>query len=136
MYLSDFPVLQVDVTSITEEGFKGPDTIEIVRGLFETADPTGIGIVFMEELSDSIGYRVEVTDDLREQLWKQANGKYGCRMLENTLVDQAMSILPTLLVEETSAQNAVVVLDKNGQSRVGKPGTTKKTVDIDELPFV
>ena len=90
----------------------------------------------LEELSDSIGYRVEVTDDLREQLWKQANGKYGCRMLENTLVDQAMSILPTLLVEETSAQNAVVVLDKNGQSRVGKPGTTKKTVDIDELPFV
>ena len=262
VYLPEFPVLQVDVTSITEEGFKGPDTIEIVRGLFETADPTGIGIVFMdefdkklspsftsggnnvnaavqaqiltllegrtvtlqdqvidtgntlfiglgsfdacrqkretkrgglgfgataqseqedhyhpisreemiklgasyellgrfqiianyyrlskkmvneiidrrlEELSDSIGYRVEVTDDLREQLWQQANGKYGCRMLENALVDQAMSILPTLLVEETSAKNAVVVLDKNGQSRVGKPGTTKKTVDIDELPFV
>ena len=90
----------------------------------------------LEELSDSIGYRVEVTDDLRDQLWEQANGKYGCRMLENTLVDQAMAILPTLLVEETSAQNAVVVLDKNGQSRVGKPGTTKKTVDIDELPFV
>ena len=262
VYLPDFPVLQVDVTSITEEGFKGPDTVEIVRGLFETTDPTGIGIVFMdefdkklspsftsggnnvnaavqaqiltllegrtvtlqnqmidtgntlfiglgsfdacrqkretkrgglgfgataqseqedhyhpisraemiklgasyellgrfqiianyyrlsqkmvneiidrrlEELSDSIGYRVEVTDDLRDQLWEQANGKYGCRMLENTLVDQAMSILPTLLVEETSAKNAVVVLDKNGQSRVGKPGTTKKTVDIDELPFV
>lgn len=262
VYLPEFPVLQVDVTSITEEGFKGPDTVEIVRGLFETAEPTGIGIVFMdefdkklspsftsggnnvnaavqaqiltllegrtvtlqnqvidtgntlfiglgsfdacrqrretkrgglgfgaaahseqddhyypisreemiklgasyellgrfqiianyyrlskkmvneiidrrlEELSDSIGYRVEVTDDLREQLWQQANGKYGCRMLENALVDQAMSILPTLLVEETSAQNAVVVLDKNGQSRVGKPGTTKKTVDVDELPFV
>ncbi len=262
VYLPDFPVLQVDVTSITEEGFKGPDTVEIVRGLFETADPTGIGIVFMdefdkklspsftsggnnvnvavqaqiltllegrtvtlqnqmidtgntlfiglgsfdacrqkretkrgglgfgataqseqedhyhpisraemiklgasyellgrfqiianyyrlskkmvneiidrrlEELSDSIGYRVEVTDDLREQLWEQANGKYGCRMLENTLVDQAMSILPTLLVEEASAKNAVVVLDKNGQSRVGKPETTKKTVDVDELPFV
>ena len=57
-------------------------------------------------------------------------------MLENTLVDQAMSILPTLLVDEASTKNAVVVLDKNGQSRVGKPETTKKTVDVDELPFV
>ena len=57
-------------------------------------------------------------------------------MLENALVDQAMAILPRLLVEETSAKNVVVVLDKDGQSRVGKPGTTKKTIDEDELPFV
>lgn len=244
--LPELPVLQVDMTSITEEGFKGPDTIDIVKGLFNVKDPTGIGIVFMDEfdkklipsytsggnnvnaavqaqiltliegrnvaykeqeintentlfiglgsynvcrqsreevhgalgfgavaqpkqmnhyhpitrqdmiemgasyellgrfqiianyyrlpkkmvneiidghvkkLELSIGYSIRITAALREQLWEQANGKYGCRMLENTLVDATMQILAKLLIENPDIKSSVVVLDSDGQARIEK----------------
>lgn len=244
--LPEFPILQVDMTSITEEGFKGPDTVDIVRGLFHTADPTGIGIVFMDEfdkklipsftsggnnvnaavqaqiltliegrnvtykeqeintantlfiglgsydvcrqrreevhgglgfgavaqaeqtdhyhpinrqdmiemgasyellgrfqiianyyrlpkkmvneiidehvkkLELSIGYSIRITAALREQLWEQANGNYGCRMLENTLVDATMQILAKLFIENPDKKSSIVVLDRGGQARIEK----------------
>ncbi len=48
------PVLQVDLTSITEEGFKGKNTQDLVEGLFAAKRPDGIGIIFMDEFDKKL----------------------------------------------------------------------------------
>lgn len=47
-------VYQLDMTSITEEGFKGNDTNAIVAPLLENAECNGIGIVFLDEFDKKI----------------------------------------------------------------------------------
>lgn len=248
------PVVQCDMTSITEEGFKGPDTADIVKPLLNVKEPDGIGIVFMDEfdkklspsftsggnnvnsavqaqiltliegrkvenqghvidtnntlfiglgsfdacrakretkhgglgfgatakveqadhyhpisrqemidlgasyellgrfqvianyyrlprkmvneiidehvdkISGSIGYSIQITEAFREQLLKEANGKYGCRMLENMLVDSTMQILAELYMKNVCKKTNIIVLDTDGQARIKKKNTRAKDV--------
>ena len=47
--LSQLPIAQVDMTSITEEGFKGRDTKAVIEPLMVDADLGGMGIIFLDE---------------------------------------------------------------------------------------
>lgn len=56
-FVSQIPQLviyQVDMTSITEEGYKGRDTNDVVRPLLEHAEDNGVGIVFMDEFDKKL----------------------------------------------------------------------------------
>lgn len=52
--LPDLPVYQLDITSVTEEGFKGRDTGSIVQPLMEKPQTNGVGIVFMDEFDKKL----------------------------------------------------------------------------------
>ena len=243
-HLKGFPVTQVDMTSITEEGFKGKDTADVVAELRGKGDGTGIGIVFMDEfdkklipsytsqgnnvnaaiqsqlltliegrtilfkedeidttntlfiglgsfdecrkrrekktgglgfgaeasieqsdhyheisrdemielgasyellgrfqilanyyrLSESaldklidkyqenaistLGVRLVIMPQMRAELHALANGRYGCRMLENTIMDRAMELLPELLSKKDGKWRYVMVLDSDGKSQI------------------
>lgn len=242
--IKGFPITQVDMTSITEEGFKGKDTNDIVREVYEQGDKSGIGIIFMDEFdkklipsytsggndvnaavqaqiltliegrkvdfkegsldtnntlfiglgsfdecrkrretkkgglgfgsfasatesdhyhaisrdemidlgasyellgrfqilanyyrlsedavegliqrfvektSDSLGVTVKITPEMKEELRALANGQYGCRMLENTITDRAMELLPELLMKKEGKRYYSMVLDSDGKSRI------------------
>lgn len=242
--IKGFPVTQVDMTSITEEGFKGKDTNDIVREVYEQGDKSGIGIVFMDEFdkklvpsytsggndvnaavqaqiltliegrrvefkegsldtsntlfiglgsfdecrkrretkkgglgfgasanaaqsdhyhaisrdemiglgasyellgrfqilanyyrlseeavegliqrfvgktSESIGVTMKVTPEMKKELHALANGQYGCRMLENTITDRAMEMLPELLMKKEGKRYYNMILDSDGKSRI------------------
>ena len=48
------PIGQIDMTSITEEGFKGSDTKAVISPLLENNETGGIGIIFMDEFDKKI----------------------------------------------------------------------------------
>lgn len=48
------PIGQIDMTSITEEGFKGSDTKAVIAPLLENKQTGGIGIIFMDEFDKKI----------------------------------------------------------------------------------
>lgn len=48
-----FVICQKDLTSITEEGYKGDDTIEIVRPLMDRQSD-GVGIIFLDEFDKKL----------------------------------------------------------------------------------
>jgi ATP-dependent protease Clp ATPase subunit len=48
------PVYQIDMTSITEEGFKGSDTKAMVKPLLEQESTNGIGIAFLDEFDKKL----------------------------------------------------------------------------------
>lgn len=52
--IPELPVYQVDMTSITEEGFKGANTKEIVVPLCRCREPEGIGLVFLDEFDKKL----------------------------------------------------------------------------------
>ncbi len=52
--LPKLPVYQIDMTQITEEGFKGPDTKDILRPLFQYGPSKGIGLVFLDEFDKKL----------------------------------------------------------------------------------
>lgn len=52
--IPDLPVYQVDMTSITEEGYKGADVKEIVLPLVMCDEPDGIGLVFLDEFDKKL----------------------------------------------------------------------------------
>ena len=82
----------------------------------------------VDKISGSIGYSIQITEAFREQLLKEANGKYGCRMLENMLVDSTMQILAELYMKNVSKKTNIIVLDKDGQARIKKKNTHAKDV--------
>lgn len=47
-------VYQIDITSITEEGFKGPDTDTIVDPLLVNRGSYGVGLVFLDEFDKKL----------------------------------------------------------------------------------
>lgn len=49
-----FVVAQVDMTSITEEGFKGKDTKDMLAPLFKCSEADGIGILFCDEFDKKL----------------------------------------------------------------------------------
>ncbi len=54
-HMPSIPVYQVDISSVTQDGFKGKNVSEIVRPLMEVAaDTDGIGIVFLDEFDKKI----------------------------------------------------------------------------------
>lgn len=52
--IGSFPVAQVDLTQITEEGFKGKNTSEIVRPLLDKSETSGIGIIWLDEFDKKL----------------------------------------------------------------------------------
>ena len=52
--IPELPVYQIDMTSITEEGFKGANTKEIVVPLCRCREPEGIGLVFLDEFDKKL----------------------------------------------------------------------------------
>lgn len=52
--IPSLPVYQVDMNMITSEGFKGKNTIEIIRPLIESEKSTGQGIVYIDEFDKRI----------------------------------------------------------------------------------
>ncbi len=52
--LPHLPILQVDMTSITEEGYKGADTSAVVAGLETSYNTQGMGIIFMDEFDKKL----------------------------------------------------------------------------------
>ncbi|MCR5145192.1 MAG: AAA family ATPase [Lachnospiraceae bacterium] len=47
-------ISQVDMTSVTEEGFKGKNTSDVVADLFNRPKDNGVGIVFMDEFDKKL----------------------------------------------------------------------------------
>lgn len=54
MHMPKFSVTQIDITSITEEGYKGKDTNAIVEPLYRTGNGSGVGIVFLDEFDKKL----------------------------------------------------------------------------------
>lgn len=54
MHMPKFSVTQIDITSITEEGYKGKDTNAIVEPLYKTGNGSGVGIVFLDEFDKKL----------------------------------------------------------------------------------
>ena len=52
--IPELPINQVDMTSITEEGFRGKDTNDIVRCLFNHSETNGVGLIFMDEFDKKL----------------------------------------------------------------------------------
>lgn len=54
MHMPKLSVTQIDITSITEEGYKGKDTNAIVEPLYRTGNGSGVGIVFLDEFDKKL----------------------------------------------------------------------------------
>lgn len=53
-HLPNLPIAQVDMTGITEEGFKGENTKDVVRCLAEKEQTKGVGIIFLDEFDKKL----------------------------------------------------------------------------------
>lgn len=72
----------------------------------------------VERISQNIGCRIEITQEKREELLKQANGKFGCRILYNDLHDQALVSYTELLMEDAELSDTKIILDADGRTKL------------------
>lgn len=71
--ISDFPVIQVDLTTMTEQGFKGPDSDLLYKELLKHKETNGIGLVFMDEFDKKIlpsfsSHNIDVNKAVQHQI--------------------------------------------------------------------
>ncbi|MCR5101898.1 MAG: AAA family ATPase [Butyrivibrio sp.] len=95
----DIPICQVDMSNITEEGYKGADTVSIVEGLtVHEGAYGGVGIVFLDEfdkkLIPSIGSGIDVNKAVQSQILTLIEGRvmraYGVTIDTNNTLFIAM----------------------------------------------
>lgn len=93
---------------------------QILANYYRLSEDAVEGLIqrFVEKTSDSIGVTVKITPEMKEELHTLANGQYGCRMLENTITDRAMELLPELLMKKEGKRYYSMVLDSDGKSRI------------------
>lgn len=72
------------------------------------------------KIAKSIGYAVRITDEKRAQLHQNANGKFGCRLLYNEILDSTMAIYPELLKNRRRKGYYTIVLDADGKTTIEK----------------
>lgn len=72
------------------------------------------------KIAKSVGYAVQLTDEKRAQMHQHANGKFGCRMLYNEILDGVMMMYPQLLKNRCRKWYYTIVLGADGNHVIEK----------------
>ena len=88
--ISDIPVIQLDITKLTSEGFKGMDSKDFFSGLF-TESVNGIAIVVLDEIDkrlirDCNAYGDNVNTTIQSQLLTLIEGTEFSREIDDEVV--------------------------------------------------
>lgn len=54
VHMPDLPIAQIDMTQITEEGYKGKNTKDVVLPLLQKSETYGVGLIFMDEFDKKL----------------------------------------------------------------------------------
>lgn len=81
--------------------------------------------------SASVGIKIVLSDETRAALFKLANGKFGCRLIESSILDSAYpSYIRFLEGDETDPSQVQIFIDELGKSHL-----EFQTADDEDDPF-
>lgn len=63
-----------------------------------------------DEISDALNFKIKLTDDMRQHLHKEANGVYGCRMIDSLIRSISMEKYVDILMNNKRKKNYTVTI--------------------------
>jgi len=75
-----------------------------------------------EKIGDGYGCKVVLADEMKQVLRKNANSKFGCRMLESLIRESALEAYTKILKSGKSMKECTILVENDIDSKVFYPG--------------